>query len=300
LPPTGFFEIGSMKLSTLLPRFLVTLIAVILAGIVGWQLWVYYMLDPWTRDGRVRADIVEVAPDVSGLVGQVFIHDNQTVHVGEPLFQIDPVRFQLALRQAVANAASEHATLRQAQSDARRVNGLSGNAVSAQTRDQRNTDVLEAEAAYQSALADQAVAQLNLDRATVRAAVNGIVTNFSMQPGDYVTAGNAVAALVDTDSLYVDGYFEETKLPRIAIGDTARVTLLGGTPAITGHVQSIAAGIADTERAESPNLLANINPTFTWVRLAQRVPVRIQLDQVPASVRLIAGLTATVEIEQRK
>lgn len=289
-----------MKLSTLLPRFLVTLIAVILAAIVGWQLWVYYMLDPWTRDGRVRADIVEIAPDVSGLVGQVFIRDNQIVHVGEPLFQIDPVRFQLALRQAVASAASAEATLRQAQSDARRVNGLSGNAVSAQTRDQRNTDVLEAEAAYQSALADQAVAQLNLDRATVRATVNGIVTNFSMQPGDYVTAGNAVAALVDTDSLYVDGYFEETKLPRIAIGDTARVALLGGSPAITGHVQSIAAGIADTERAESPNLLANINPTFTWVRLAQRVPVRIQLDQVPAGVRLIAGLTATVEIEQRK
>ena len=289
-----------MKLSTLLPRFLVTLIAVILAAIVGWQLWVYYMLNPWTRDGRVRADIVEVAPDVSGLVSQVFIHDNQTVHVGEPIFQIDPVRFQLALRQAAASAASAQATLRQAQSDARRVNGLSGNAVSAQTRDQRNTDVLEAEASYQSALADQAVAQLNLDRATVRATVNGIVTNFSMQPGDYVTAGNAVAALVDTDSLYVDGYFEETKLPRIAIGDTARVTLLGGSPAIIGHVQSLAAGIADTERAESPNLLANINPTFTWVRLAQRVPVRIQLDQVPAGVRLIAGLTAAVEIEQRK
>lgn len=289
-----------MKLSTLLPRFLVTLIAVILAAIVGWQLWVYYMLNPWTRDGRVRADIVEVAPDVSGLVSQVFIHDNQTVHVGEPIFQIDPVRFQLALRQAAASAASAQATLRQAQSDARRVNGLSGNAVSAQTRDQRNTDVLEAEASYQSALADQAVAQLNLDRATVRATVNGIVTNFSMQPGDYVTAGNAVAALVDTDSLYVDGYFEETKLPRIAIGDTARVTLLGGSPAIIGHVQSLAAGIADTERAESPNLLANINPTFTWVRLAQRVPVRIELDQVPAGVRLIAGLTATVEIEQRK
>jgi len=289
-----------MKLSTLLPRFLVTLIAVILAAIVGWQLWVYYMLNPWTRDGRVRADIVEVAPDVSGLVSQVFIHDNQTVHVGQPIFQIDPVRFQLALRQAAASAASAQATLRQAQSDARRVNGLSGIAVSAQTRDQRNTDVLEAEASYQSALADQAVAQLNLDRATVRATVNGIVTNFSMQPGDYVTAGNAVAALVDTDSLYVDGYFEETKLPRIAIGDTARVTLLGGSPAIIGHVQSLAAGIADTERAESPNLLANINPTFTWVRLAQRVPVRIQLDQVPAGVRLIAGLTATVEIEQRK
>ena len=144
------------------------------------------------------------------------------------------------------------------------------------------------------------MAQLNLTRATVRATVNGIVTNFSMQPGDYVTAGNGVAALVDTDSLYIDGYFEETKLPRIAIGDSARVTLLGGSPPITGHVQSIDAGIADTERVGSPNLLANVNPTFTWVRLAQRVPVRIQLDHVPAGVRLIAGLTATVEIVRAK
>jgi RND family efflux transporter MFP subunit len=289
-----------MKLTSFLPRFFVTLVVVAIAAVVVWQLWIYYMLDPWTRDGRVRADIVEAAPDVSGLVAQVFIHDNQAVHTGEALFQIDPLRFSLALSQASANVDKAKAVLEQAESDARRVNALSSNAVAAQSRDQSNTDVREAEAAYQSAVADQAMAQLNLDRATVRATVNGIVTNFSMQPGDYVSAGTAVAALVDTDSLYVDGYFEETKLPRIRIGDIARVTLLGGSPAIIGHVQSIDAGIADTERAESPNLLANINPTFTWVRLAQRIPVRIQLDEVPAGVRLISGLTATVEIEEAK
>jgi len=289
-----------MKFTSFLPRFLVTLAVVAIAALVAWQLWIYYMLDPWTRDGKVRADIVEVAPDVSGLVAQVFIHDNQPVHTGDPLFQIDPVRFTLALQQAIANTAKAKATLNQAQSDARRVDSLSSNAVAAQSRDQSNTNALEAEAAYDAALADQGVAKLNLDRATVRATVNGIVTNFSMQPGDYVTAGNAVAALVDTDSLYIDGYFEETKLPRIQVGDTALVTLLGGGPTITGHVQSIAAGIADTERQESPNLLANINPTFTWVRLAQRVPVRIGLDHVPAGIRLIAGLTATVQIEQHR
>lgn len=287
-----------MTTRSFLPRFFVTLIVVLLAGIVAWQLWIYYMEDPWTRDGRVRADIVEVAPDVSGLVSQVFIQDNQNVKAGDPLFQIDPVRFKLALLQAAANVAQTKATLNQAASDARRVNGLSGNAISAQDRDQRNATVLEAQASYDAALANQDVAQLNLERATVRATVDGTVTNFSMRPGDYVAAGNAVAALVDTDSIYVDGYFEETKLPRIAIGDKAQINLLGGGPAITGHVQSIAAGIADTERNESPNLLANVNPTFTWVRLAQRVPVRIELDHVPAGTRLIAGLTATVQIEQ--
>jgi RND family efflux transporter MFP subunit len=285
-----------MTKTSFLPRFLVTAVVVAIAAVIGWQLWVYYMLDPWTRDGRVRADVVEVAPDVSGLVAEVFIHDNQTVKIGDPLFQIDPARFKLALAQAGASVAKAQATLAEARSDARRVNSLSGNAVAAETRDQSNTNVLEAQAALDAARADQGVAQLNLDRATVRATVNGNISNFSMRPGDYVTAGNGVAALVDSDSIYVDGYFEETKLPRIAIGDAARITLLGGGPALVGHVQSIDAGIADTERSESPNLLANINPTFTWVRLAQRIPVRIQLDDVPAGTRLISGLTATVEI----
>jgi RND family efflux transporter MFP subunit len=278
------------------PRFFITLVVVAIAAVIAWQLWVYYMLDPWTRDGHVRADVVEVAPDVSGLVAEVFIHDNQAVKIGDPLFQIDPARFTLAQAQAAASVANAKAALAQAASDARRVNSLSGNAVAAETRDQSNTKVLQAQAAYDAALADQGVAKLNLDRTTVRATVNGNISNFSMRPGDYVTAGSAVAALVDTDSIYVDGYFEETKLPRIAVGDAARVTLLGGGPTLNGHVQSIASGIADTERSGSANLLANINPTFTWVRLAQRVPVRIQLNNVTPSTRLIAGLTATVEI----
>jgi RND family efflux transporter MFP subunit len=233
-----------MTKDALLPRFIATLVAVGIAAVIGWQLWIYYTQDPWTRDGRVRADVVEVAPDVSGPVAAVFIADNQAVKAGDPLFQIDPIRFSLAMAQAAASVAKAKATLGQAVSDARRIAGLSGNAVAAQTRDQSNTTVRQAQAAYDAALADQSVDQLNLDRTTVRATVNGIISNFSMRPGDYVAAGNAVAALVDTDSIYVDGYFEETKLPRIAVGDTARITLLGG-PELSGHVQSIDAGIAD-------------------------------------------------------
>jgi RND family efflux transporter MFP subunit len=280
-----------------LPRLGVTLMVVAVAAIVAWQLWIYYMDDPWTRDGRVRADIVEVAPDVSGLVAQVYVSDNQAVRVGDALFQIDPVRFTVALSQADALVAKDQAALDEAARDARRYDALSGNAVSSVTRDQSNTAVLEAQADLDQAKADQAAATLNAQRATVRATVNGVITNFSMRPGDYVTTGSAVAALVDSDSLYVDGYFEETKLPRIAVGDQATVRLLGGGPAIAGHVQSIDAGIADNERSESPNLLADVNPTFTWVRLAQRVPVRIAIDHVPAGTRLIAGLTATVQVQ---
>jgi RND family efflux transporter MFP subunit len=280
-------------------RFVVTMLVVGAAAIVACQLWIYYMDAPWTRDGTVRADVVEIAPDVSGLVAQVLVHDNETVHAGDPLFQIDPLRFQLAVAQAQAAVARAKAAYDDAASNARRYAALSNNAVSGLNRDQSSAQALEAQAEWQQAQADLAVAQLNLVRSTVRAAVNGIITNFSMRPGDYVTAGDAVAALVDTDSLYVDGYFEETKLRNIAIGDPARVTLLGGGPAITGHVESIAAGIADAERTPSPNLLADVNPTFTWVRLAQRVPVRIAIDHVPPGTPLIAGLTATVVIDPK-
>jgi RND family efflux transporter MFP subunit len=288
-----------MSVLKFLPRFLVTVVVVAVAAVIAWQLWIYYMQDPWTRDGRVRADVVEIAPDVSGLVAQVFVQDNQAVRTGDPMFQIDPVRFQVALQDANAVVARDQAALDEAARDAKRYDALSGNAVSSVTRDQSNTQVLEAQAQLDEAKANLATAALNLQRATVRASVDGIVTNFSMRPGDYVTTGNAVAALVDTDSIYVDGYFEETKLPRIRIGDAAKVMLLGGGGTIEGHVQSIDAGITDNERTASPNLLADVNPTFTWVRLAQRVPVRIAIDHVPAGTRLIAGLTATVVIDDK-
>ena len=303
-----------MKPVSFIYRFTVTLGALGLAAIVAWQLWIYYMQSPWTRDGRVRADIVSLAPDVSGPIVKVFVQDNEPVHTGEPLFQIDPARFNLALAQANATlaqaAAAEaraQATMQNAEQNAARYAALSANATSAVARDDARTQSLAAQAEYQAAQAaytaaqaDLGVAQLNLRRSTVRSTVNGIVTNFSMQPGDYVAAGSSVMAIVDTDSLYVDGYFEETKLRHIQIGDKAKVELLQGGPAIDGHVQGFAAGIADSERIAAPTLLADVNPTFTWVRLAARIPVRIILDKVPAGVNLVAGMTCTVTILPEK
>jgi RND family efflux transporter MFP subunit len=278
-------------------RFLATLAIVVIAGFVSWQLWIYYMDAPWTRDGRVRADIVSLAPDVTGPVVQVFVHDNQVVHEGDPLFQIDPVRFNLALGQAQAAVARTHATMEDAQSTASRYATVSQSAVTGVARDQYSAAAQEAEAEYQLALVNEGIAELNLHRTTVRATVNGMITNFSMRPGDYVTTGTAVLAIVDTDSLYVDGYFEETKMRGIEIGDRAKVKLLDGSPVLNGHVQGIAGGIADTERLSAPTLLADVNPTFTWVRLAARVPVRVELDNVPPDTRLVAGMTATVWIK---
>lgn len=280
-------------------RLFVTALSVAAALAVGVYLWDYYMEAPWTRDGRVRADIVSVAPDVSGLVTDILVKDNQQVKRGDVLFRIDRERFTLALQQADAVIAGRHAMLDQAELDLKRYRGLTHDEVSQQKQEQVLATQLQAKAAYDQAIADRAVAQLNLDRSEVRASVNGIISNMDLRPGTYVAAGKGIMALVDTDSLHVDGYFEETKLPRIHVGDNVTVHLMGDTNRLHGHVESIAAGIEDRDRTAGSNLLANVTPTFSWVRLAQRVPVRIALDNVPATTKLVAGRTATVEIHPK-
>ena len=281
---------------SLLRRFAVTSLAVIAAVAVASYLWAYYMDDPWTRDGRVRADVVTVAPDVSGFVTDILVKDNQKVRRGEIILRIDRARFALALQQAQAVVAGRHAMLDQADADLKRYQDLTDVAVSKQKLEQVLATQLQAKASYDEAVADQAVAQLNLDRSEVRASVDGIISNMDLRPGAYVSAGKGVMALVDSASLHVDGYFEETKLARIHIGDPVSIHLMGDSTKLSGHVESIAAGIVDRDRSEGSNLLANITPTFSWVRLAQRVPVRIALDAVPANTVLVAGRTATVEV----
>src|SRR6266481_6334684 len=263
-------------------RVLLTLVVVVVAIAVAWQLWSYYMLEPWTRDGRVRADVVTVAADVSGLISDVFVHDNEKVSKGQQLFRIDQRRFQYALDQAKADVASRQATLDQAKRDLERAKNLSSAAITVQQVEQR-----------QQALE---VANLNLERSTVVAPVNGIVTNFGLLPGRYVNAGAAVFALIDSDTYRVEGYFEETKLRRIRVGEDATVKLIGDARVLSGRVESIAYGIEDQNRTTSSELLAFVNPTFSWVRLAQRIPVRIKLDNVPPDLLLVAGRTATVSI----
>ncbi len=275
-------------------RLVVTAVAVAIAAVVCWQLWVYYMLSPWTRDGRVRADVVPVAADVSGLVSDVFVHDNQRVKKGESLFRIDQKRFELALQTAKAEVASREAALDQGQRDLARSKALATVAVTAQKYEQDQSAVAVQQAALDQALADLDVAKLNLERSTVTAPVNGIVTNFGLLPGRYVTAGAPIMAIIDSDTFRVEGYFEETKLRNVHVGDRASVRLIGDPRVLSGRVESIASGIEDQSRSTSSDLLASVNPTFNWVRLAQRVPVRIKLDELPDDNRLVTGRTATV------
>ncbi|MGO4671113.1 efflux RND transporter periplasmic adaptor subunit [Bosea sp. 2YAB26] len=281
-------------------RYAITGIAVLAAIVVGHWLWGYYMDAPWTRDGRVRADIVVVAPDVSGFVTEVLVRDNQPVKRGDPLFRIDRARFELARQQAEAVVAGRKASLEQANLDFDRYHTLSADAVSRQRQEEVRATQLVAKAAHEQAVADLGVAQLNLDRSEVRASVNGVITNMDLRPGSFVSTGKGVMALVDTDTLRVEGYFEETRLSRIHVGDPASILLMGDGTRLTGRVESIAAGIYDRDRGAGSNLLADVNPTFNWVRLAQRVPVRIALDEVPPGTLLVSGRTATVEIRSAR
>jgi RND family efflux transporter MFP subunit len=284
------------RLTSTITRSAATIVLVVVALIVGLWMWNHYERSPWTRDGRVRADVVRVTPDIGGLVTQVAIHDNQLVKAGDLLFVIDTPRYRLAVLQAQAQVASARAALNQAQREAQRDLSL-GDLVAAETHEQNVAKVLTARAALAEANSMEDGAALNLQRTHVVAGVNGVVTNLDLHRGDYVAAGQQAMALIDSDSLRVEGYFEETKLPLIRIGAPVRVSLMGESSELKGRVESIASGINDSSRSNSGNLLSTVEPTFSWVRLAQRIPVRIKLTDVPRDVRLIAGRTATVTIE---
>lgn len=276
-------------------RRFVTLVAVALAVVSGLLLWHFDRISPWTRDGRVRADWVQVAPDVDGLVSSVNVRDNQEVRRGTVLFQIDPKRFRIALAAAQSEVQTRFAAMELARRDARRYAALleGGNATQKKAETFR-ARALETAALYQRALADASRAQLDLSRSTVRARVNGIVTNLHLTPGDFVKRGQGVVALVDRDSFYVDGYFEETKLQGIRPGDRMEIRLMGVARPVWGRVEAIARAISDQERQDRPGMVPRVNPTFSWVRLAQRIPVRIALDPLPPGLLLVAGETATV------
>jgi multidrug resistance efflux pump len=322
-------------------RFLLTAFVVLVAFLLGRALWSHYLYSPWTRDGRVRADVVKVAPDVAGLVTEVRVGDNQFVRHGDVLLVIDPSRYQLALAQARANFGAAGASVQAADANIaaataavsarktdyamyraqaqRRMQVPAGSVVSSETRDnsiataeaaeaawhQAEAALKQAQAAHDQALSAQAQAQvavqnaeLNFGRTQVRAPVDGYVTNVQVRVGDFANAGAQQLALVDSHSYYIYGYFEETKLPQLRAGDPVDVRLMAGGIRLQGRIDSIARGIADRDNAGSPDQLADVNPTFNWVRLAQRIPVRIDIDasKMPAGSVLVAGMTATIDV----
>ncbi|MBD9585997.1 HlyD family secretion protein [Pseudomonas sp. PDM03] len=308
---------------------LTTVAVVLLAFVLGWFAWEHYTRAPWTRDARVRADVVTLSADVSGRIVTLRVQDNQHVDKDQLLLEIDPARYVLAvehakrsvevskatLGQSEATIVASEALLRQRQSEERRRRTLKQRfAISGEEWEKSSTEVAVAQAELlrnqanlglaqanvQLAVAALTQAELDLQRTRVEAPVSGYVTNLLTRQGDYAAAGGALLALVDSDSFYVSGYFEETKLPRIGEGDRVRIELMSGET-FGGTVQSIAFAIADRENLPGGRLLANINPSYTWVKLAQRVPVRIKIDADYAGKdKLRAGTTATVTVQETR
>jgi RND family efflux transporter MFP subunit len=268
------------------------------AAVTGVQLWRHYVLSSWTRDGRVVADSVTVAAEVSDRIVEIRVRENEYVKKGDILFTVDQARYKAALDSAKATVASALATMEMREANAARGHKLSRLSISAEAQEDLDLEAKTAEANYQQALAVCENAEINFARTVVHAPVNGYVTNLVLDVGDYADAGKPVLAVVDQDSFRVEAYLEETKLNFVRIGDLAVVTPLSGAPPIKGEVDSIARGIGDTQNPTGSNLLQNVNATFEWVRLAQRIPVRIKLIDVPKETILSSGMTVTVSIIQ--
>ena len=324
-------------------RPIILLLMILIAVFAIIHIWNYYNAEPWTRDGRVRGDVIQVSSDVSGLVTDVLVQDNQTVKKGQVLFKIDTARQALDVEQAISDLARAKAGLSEAEAslaqakanviksqanidladkNAGRYANLMDGAISRQeqdqifaVRDQSHAEHSQIKAAVEQAEANIKqqhslievatshlhIAQLNLHRSEVLAPADGTLSNFELRVGNYIKVGQAVAALLDRHQLYIVGYFEETKLDKIYVGAPATIQMMGGSEKLKGHVQGIASGIEDRERTTTSGLLANVNPTFSWVRLAQRVPVKIILDEMPKNqLAFVAGRTATIHIGKTK
>jgi multidrug resistance efflux pump len=284
-----------MRFLGLLLRVLVTMAMVAVAVVLGVALWRSYMLAPWTRDGRVLAQVVDVAPEVSGTIIEVPVTDNQFVHKGDVLFVLDPERFRLAIAQAQAQVDSARLQQQLRQSDVRRRQGLTG-IVSAEEQERIASTAAVAASSLEGAEAALALAKLNLERSILHAPANGYVTHLRLRVGDYANAGQPRLALIDADSFWISGYFEETKIAAIHVGDVARIKLMGYDATLGGHVESFGRGISDVNDAANSQGLPTVNPIFTWVRLAQRIPVRIAIDSIPNGIVLSAGMTASVSV----
>ncbi|WP_411754457.1 efflux RND transporter periplasmic adaptor subunit [Serratia sp. (in: enterobacteria)] len=286
-----------MKHKTL--KYFSTVIICAIALCAGWWLWNYYMQSPWTRDGKVRAELVNITPEVSGRLEKILAHDNQFVPAGSLIFSIDPVPYQIALDNAEAALAKAQADMAKADHEAARRRSLPRNVISSEDLDESNLAAASMKASYKAAQANLEQAKWNLSKTQIYAPTDGYITNLQARVGNYATAGTPLVALVDTHSFYVLGYFEETKLRHIREGRKADIVLYNGNIRLQGVVESIGRAIYDQSADSSSDLLMDVKPNVPWVRLAQRVPVRIKLIDVPADLTLVAGTTCTISIHQQ-
>jgi multidrug resistance efflux pump len=277
-------------------RYLATGALVVAALVAARDGWTLYVTSPWTRDGTVRVQVANVAPQVSGQIVEVRTHDNQHVHKGDVLYVIDKFDFQVTLDTAKATVQSTEADLEVKKAQASRRESESTSFTSIEEKQTFDGSFKMASAALASAKASLSQAEINLQRTEVRSPVDGYVTNLLMRVGDFAQTGSSNVSVIDEHSYWIDAYFEETKFARIHVGDQVEATLLGYDARIKGTVESITGGISASNAASSTQGLPNVDPIFTWVRLAQRIPVRIRIEQLPPGVPLVAGMTCGVSV----
>jgi multidrug resistance efflux pump len=268
-------------------------IVAVLGALVTWDL---YNAAPWTRDGTVRVQVANVAPQISGQIKELGVVDNEFVHKGDILYVIEPFDFDVALRAYKASLQQKIADRDVKELQAERRQRLTDLAVSTEEKQTYQGNAVQAAAVVDTAQEQVKQAEINLQRTVVRSPVNGYVTNLLLRVGNYAAQGTSNISIVDTDSFWIDGYFEETKLARLCVGDRAEAKLMGYSAPIVGHVATVTRGVSVSNAAAATQGLPNVDPVYTWVRLAQRVPVRITIDKVPPGVPLVSGLTATVTI----
>lgn len=281
-------------------KYFSTLLVVVVAVVAVWAMWNFYMHSPWTRDGKVRAEQVNITPQVSGTIQSLNVVDNQFVKAGDVLFRLDETPWRIAVLNAQAQLAKARADLTKASHEASRRRNLPQNYISAEDLDTANTTVEAMKASVEAAQATLDHARWQLGQTTVKAPVDGWITNLSTRVGNYASEGQPVFALVDSHSFYVIGYFEETKLRHIQPGKAAKIILYSSDQTLQGHVSSIGRAIYDQSVESDSGLVADIKPNIPWVRLAQRVPVRIEFDNLPKDITLVSGTTCSVAIGERK
>lgn len=279
-------------------KHLATLGIALVAVLISVATWQYYVTAPWTRNGSVRVQVANVAPQIPGKIVELRVADNQFVHKGDVLYVVDPFDFEVAVRVGKALVDQRAADLEVKQAEFDRRQHLSNLATTPEEQQIFAGNAAQAKAAYEAAAHQLAQAELNLKRTSVTSPVDGYVTNLLLRAGDYAVTGVSNISIIDSHSFWIDGYFEETKMARVCVGDRAEAQLVGYLKPILGHVKTVTRGISVSNAAAGTQGLPNVDPIYTWVRLAQRVPVRVAIDSVPPDVPLVSGMTATVTIRQ--
>lgn len=284
----------------MIKRYFITLLLLCSAGTVIYNYYQTYANNPWTRDGQVSAYIVSITPRVTGQVTNIYVADNSKVKKGDLLFEIDPSIYQATYNKALANQKQAVALLSKAKNEEQRAVKLqkrTPGSVPILTLNNLSNAVETAMANVELAKANVEEAHLNLDFTKVYAPTDGYITNLNLRVGSQVVANSPVVALIDENSFWIEGYFKETDLVGVDPQDKAYVTLLMHDDVILeGKIKSIGYGIAKQDGSTGNDLLPNVNPNFQWIRLAQRIPIKVTLDKIPEDLQLRVGMTASVKI----